>query len=181
MGRQKNYQDPAPGNLADPENTPLGLTENNRQAKDALAKSEEMNQFIYTDFPKFKTHRNIMRMGDKRRLDRFFQAWDASAGNETIALHCAAYTRAEFHQMRDNDKEFQARLDEVNHRIADRAKFVLDQRIGIVKVTGEPLPKVSEYLLGQALKGINKQLYGGDSKESRDVYIDVPRPEKDKP
>lgn len=144
---------------------------------------DSFEEHFFPKLPEYRGKKYLVKMTLEKRLERFYQAWDASCGNLTIALELGGFTRDEYEKMSTKDKAFMARIAEINLRIADRAKYVVNERIGLVKARAN-LNKISDYLLGQSMKAINRELFGDENVTDGKVTvnINIPRPDfKKKP
>lgn len=173
----EGWKDPDPGNYKDPQNEPIGVEENNRRATQTDDAIEEFNETFFPKPPPPRRKQDIMRMSHKKRKARFVQSYNARGGNVTYAMIESGITRAEYAQLLAADAEFNAEIEEVKKRIADRAKYCLAEKIGLVRAR-VAMPKMSDNLLLQAAKALDKEMFSDEGAGTLTVTINVPRPQQ---
>jgi len=153
----------------------IGIEANNKSAE---ATDEEDRQFEDSFFPKppdrvDQRHKKLFSQKNKRA--RFLQSYNAYCGNESRAMFDAGIKRSEMSAWY-KEPEFAAKICELKLEISDRVKYVLFERIGLIKPR-VGLARISENLLLKAAMGLNKELFGNDSEGTVHLHIAIPRPD----
>ncbi len=77
----------------------------------------------------------IRRKDPAWRKDRYLKVFAATAGNPSIARYYAAWSAQEFRDVLAGDPDFQRDIDDEVAAIADRARFLLHQQLGLIAPT----------------------------------------------
>ena len=131
----------------------------------------------FPDMPPDLSPAKISALPMAARWKRYFQAWDVSCGVQTLACLFAGFTREAADAAIAADPALQKMKSDTDFKIADRMKMVLHMHIGAMrKHPSLGRERVSENLLGQTIKAMNRELYGDEGEGSFTVSLNIPRP-----
>lgn len=173
-GRVDGWVDPEPGNW-NPAGAPIGVEENNKQAELVEKRDEEFNQTFFPKPPEHRPPRSLKMLPFHKKVARYLQSYNARGGNETFAMLESGLTRPEIRKLKETDETFQAALEEIAIQIKDRAKYIVMQRIGLVKAPAV-MAKVADNMLMTAAKALDKDLFGDQGGGTVNIILNVPRP-----
>lgn len=168
------WVDPEPGNW-NPEGAAIGVEENNRQAEIVEKRDKEFEQTFFPKPPEHRPPRSLKMLPFHKKVARYLQSYNARGGNETFAMLESGLTRPEIRKLKETDEPFRAALEEIALQIKDRAKYIVMQRIGLVKAPAV-MAKVADNMLMTAAKALDKDLFGDQGGGTVNIILNVPRP-----
>lgn len=171
----EKWVDPDPGNFKDPQNEPIGIAENNRRAEQTDAAIEQFEDRFFPKPPPPRRPSSCKKMSTKKKKARFLLSFNARGGNVSYGLLESGLTRKEFRGFADTDQAFREALEEIKLVIADRAKYCLSEKIGLVK-SRVGITRVADNLLLQTVKALDKEMFNDDGAGTITVRIEIPRP-----
>lgn len=169
----------------DPFETPLRLPAPDRGAAprapshagpvppDRDAGFKDLLDFLYPPMPgKFSPYW-VRKKPVEWLQDRYLNVLAASLGNHSIALFYCCWSRDQFEKVLEADPTFQARIDEVRERLADRATFIMHRGMGLISertVGGaelSPTPPVVTAALAKVVEKMSEKAAGSAPKRAR--------------
>lgn len=161
---------------SDPEEA-MGLDVHNAMVDKIERHAKKLDNDFYPPFPAALTARAFSKMSPKRRKSRFIMSFNASGGIVGIACRDAGIERADLAVWMKDDAEFKAKYEDTCLDVADRARFILHQRTGLIKDTRLNLEykKISDHLLAFTVKNICPEIYGDKVSGTITLKIEVPR------
>lgn len=161
----------------DPDSEGIGVEAHNGMVEKEEAHAKKLDNDFYPPFPATLSRRAFIKMSPKRRKLRFLMSFNASGGIIGIACRDAGIERSKFKDWMKDDAEFKEKYEDVCLDVADRARFILHQRTGLIKDSRLNLEfkKISDHLLAFTVKNLNPELYGDKVSGSFTLKIEVPR------
>lgn len=155
----------------------FGVEAHNAMVSKIEKHAKKLDADFYPPFPATLTPRAFAKMSPKRRKARFLMSFNASGGIVGIACRDAGVERDRFKEWMKDDAEFKAKYEDTCLDVADRARFILHQRTGLIKDSRLNLEykKISDHLLAFTVKNICPEIYGDKVSGTITLKIEVPR------
>lgn len=165
------------------EKEPETWRDRERKKNEEIAKAEirekEHDDLFFPKPPKNAGCKTLAAMSIQKKKERFLQSYNARGGNETFAMMESGLSRAQVKVLLTEDEDMMAAVAEIKIQIKDRAKYLLMQRIGLVKVPNIfAMAKVADNLLLQSAKALDKDLFGDEGGGTIKLILNIPRPER---